>query len=251
MSLSVSPVDTLAATEARLQLREWGLLVFAFAFPPLMLLVLAGVFAGEDRAFGGIDGSAFYVVGYLAVPAASIALTGLPVQVAAYRERGVLRRYAASGVSTLHVLLAQAAVALGTMLLGAGVVLAVAAATHGVPAVTDPGRALGVLVLGQLMLLTLGIALGLVFRSVRIANAVGMLVFFPVFLLGGGGPPPGVMPDTMQDIADLLPLTPVTAGLRDAWLTGAAVGDDVTRILAWWVVALAVVVGLGIRGHRP
>lgn len=57
------------------------MLVLAFAFPPLMFLVLAGVFAADQGSgFTGLNGDDFYVVSYLAVPAASLALTGLPVQ---------------------------------------------------------------------------------------------------------------------------------------------------------------------------
>lgn len=241
----------ITVSELRLNTREFSLLVLGFAFPPLMFLVLAGVFASESGAeFAGQNGAHFYVVSYLAVPAASLALTGLPVQLAAHRERGVLKRYAASGVHPLQVVSAQAVVALVTMVVGAGVVFAVAAATHDIPEVRDPGTVAGVLVLGTLMLLSLGIVIGLATTSVRVANAVGLLVFFPVFLLGGGGPPPGVMPQSMQDIAALLPLTPVTSGLRNAWLTGSPVGEDVRAILVWWAVAAVAVAGLSLRGRR-
>lgn len=238
-------------SELRLNTREWGLLVLGFAFPPLMFLVLAGVFAKDSGAgFDGLNGADFYVVSYLAVPAASLALTGLPVQLAAHRERGVLRRYAASGIRPLQVVSAQAVVGLLTMALGALVVLGVAAATRDVPEARHLWPALGVLGLGMLMLLTLGIAIGLATTSVRVANAVGLLVFFPVFLLGGGGPPPGVMPQGMQDVADLLPLTPVTSGMREAWLSGAPVGDDVRTILVWLAIAALAVIGLALRGRR-
>lgn len=240
----LSPLRTLgalAATELRLHVREWGLLVFGLAFPPLMLLILAGVFAEES--FAGMQGNDFYVISYLAVPAASLGLTGLPVQVAGYREHGVLKRFAASGISSVAVVFAQAVATLLVMVVAAGIVLGVAAVTYGIPAPSTLTVSLAVLGLGMLMLLTIGVALGLATTSVRVANAVGLLVFFPTFLLGGGGPPLGVMPATMRDIADLLPLTPVTSALRHAWLTGEPVGADVRSILIWWsAAALAVAV---------
>lgn len=133
---------------------------------------------------------------------------------------------------------------------GALVVLGVAALTHDIPKAHNLWSALGVLGLGMLMLLTLGIAIGLGTTSVRVANAVGLLVFFPVFLLGGGGPPPGVMPQGMQDVANLLPLTPVTRGMRDAWLHGTAVGDDVRAIIIWWGIGAAAALVLALRGRR-
>lgn len=244
-------MSAITLSELWLSTREFGMLVLAFAFPPLMFLVLAGIFASDSGdGFAGLNGADFYVVSYLAVPAASLALTGLPVQLAAYRERGVLRRYAASGIRPLQVVSAQAVVGLVAMALGAVVVLGVAAVSHGIPGAQNLWAALGVLALGMVMLLTIGIALGLATTSVRVANAVGLLVFFPVFLLGGGGPPPGVMPQAMQDVAGLLPLTPVTSGLRAAWLSGAPIGADVRTILVWWVLAAAAVLGLASRGRR-
>ena len=38
---------SLAATEARLLARDWTVLVFAFVFPPFVMLILAGVFGSE------------------------------------------------------------------------------------------------------------------------------------------------------------------------------------------------------------
>lgn len=242
---------TLAAAELRLQWREWGLLAFGLAFPPLLLLILAGVFAGDNGdVFRGMDGNDYYVVSYLAVPAASLALTGLPVQLAGYREHGVLKRFAVSGISAVEVVLAQAAVALLTMVVGAGIVLGVAAVNYGIPAPGELVTSLGVLLLGMLMLLTIGVALGLAVTSVRVANAVGLLVFFPVFLLGGGGPPPGVMPTGMRDIADMLPLTPVTSALRHSWLTGEPVAGDVRSMLLWWLAAALTVTVLAVSQRR-
>jgi ABC-2 type transport system permease protein len=231
----------LAGTELRLYFREWGMLVFAFVLPPLMMLVLAGVFAsdGYDSVFGATDGTDFYIASYLGVPLASVALTGLPVMLAGYRELGVLRRFAASGIGARAVVSAQAVVCLASVLLGAVAVVVVAAPVYGLPAVQHPPALLAVLLLGAATLLTMGVSLGLAVRSVRVANSVGMLFFFPMFILGGGGPPEGVMTGAMRDIADVLPLSHVTRGLRDAWLFGSGVGQELRWLAGWLAVSLA------------
>jgi ABC-2 type transport system permease protein len=247
----MSTMTALAATELRLYVRDWGMLVFAFVFPPLMMLILAGVFAGEgnDAIYGATDGTDFYITSYLGVPLASVALTGLPVMLAGYRELGVLRRFQASGVGRVRVVLAQAAVSLAAVLAGAVAVLLTAAPVYGVPAVARPVGVAAVLLLGSATMLTLGIALGLAARTVRVANAAGMLVFFPMFILGGGGPPAGVMTPTMRDIADVLPLTHVTQGLREAWLYDRDPGHELWWLAGWWVVALLLVVVAARRGR--
>lgn len=130
---------------------------------------------------------------------------------AGYAEAGVLKRYGASGVSALRVVTAQAATCLVSVLAGSGLVLAAAAPVYGVPEVRRPLWVIAVLALGVAMVLTLGVALGLLVRSVRVANALGLTLFFPMFILGGGGPPAAVM---MRDIADVLPLTHLTTALQ-------------------------------------
>jgi ABC-2 type transport system permease protein len=245
----MSTTLVLAGTEARLFLREWGMLVFAFVFPPLMMLILAGVFGSDadPEAFGPMSGTDFYIASYLGIPLASVALTGLPVMLASYRELGVLKRFEASGISAVRVVSAQALVSLGSVVAGAALVLATAAPTYGLPEVHNLPGVLAVLGAGSGALLTIGIALGLVLPTVRSANAVGMLLFLPMFILGGGGPPPGVMTPTMRDIAELLPVTHVTEGLRKAWLYEGSWAHEVWWLLAWWLFAAVLV---AVLSHR-
>ena len=112
--------------EVKLFAREPIAVVFVFAFPLVVLLVLAGVFSRPETALGGFSGIDYYVPGYLAVVIAAIGLIGLPVHLASLRERGVLRRLRASSVSLTGVFGAQTAVHLARAALG-GVVLLVAA----------------------------------------------------------------------------------------------------------------------------
>lgn len=248
---AMSTMLALTANELRLYVREWGLLVFALVFPPMMMLVLAGVFAsdGNNAVWGATSGTDYYIASYVGVPLASVALTGLPVMLAGYRELGILRRFAVSGVGAGRIVVAQAAVCLVSAAGGGVAVLVVAAPVYGVPAVHRPGDVLLLLLTGTGAMLTLGIALGLACRSVRVANAAGMLIFFPMFILGGGGPPAGVMPATMGDIAGVLPLGRLTEGLRRAWLYDEAPGTQLWWMLGWWAIGF-VLVAIAIRLPR-
>jgi hypothetical protein len=105
--------------EVKLFTREPIAVVFAFAFPLVVLLVLAGAFGAEpDSNFGGVAGIDYYVPGYLGVVIASIGLIGLPVHLASLRERGVLRRLRASSVSMTDMFGAQAVVHVAMAVLG-------------------------------------------------------------------------------------------------------------------------------------
>lgn len=237
----------LAGTEIRLLSREWGAMLFAFVMPPLMLLVLGGVFGDQpDEGFGGVLPSDYYVAAYLAIPMAALALVGLPVMLASYRERDVLRRFDAFGVAPVRVVLAQALVTCGLIVLAAVVVLVVAAPTYGIPSVGDPVRVVAAFALSMATMVVLGVVLGLASGSARSAQALGMLTFLPMWLLGGGGPPVGVLSDAMRTAADLLPLSHVTAAVREPWL-GLGTGTGHLVVLAGWLAVGLVVTATQLR----
>jgi ABC-2 type transport system permease protein len=241
----MSALAALTRTEARLLSREWAAMLFAFVCPPATLLVLAGAFGDTpDEAFGNVLPSNFYVTGYMGVPLGALALIGLPVVLASYRERDVLRRFAAFGVGTTSVVAAQALVTAGLVVVAAGLVAAVAAPTYGVPSVEDPLGVSAGFLLGTATLITLGVALGLAVRTARAAQAVGLLAFFPMWILSGGGPPPDVMSAPMRHIADVLPLTHAVGAIRDPWLGTGGVGSHLLALALWLGAGLAAVAWL-------
>lgn len=235
MSAAIARTAALTRIEGRLLTREWAAMAFAFAFPPVTLLVLAGVFGDSpDPEFGGARPSDHYIAGYTGIPLGVMALIGLPVVLAGYRERDVLRRFAAFGVSALGVAVAQVIVTAGLVVLAAATVLAVAAPTYGVPAVDQPLTVGLGFALGTLTLLVLGVVLGLAVPTARGAQALGLLAFFPMWLLCGGGPPREVMSDPMVRIAEVLPLTHAVTVVRDPWLgAGDGVGGNVAMLAVW------------------
>ncbi|MEJ7705686.1 MAG: ABC transporter permease [Geodermatophilaceae bacterium] len=240
--LGVPTIMPLAGTEFRLLSREWAAMLFAFVFPPLMLVVLAGSFGNQpDEAFGGVLPSDYYVAAYIGIPLGALALLGLPIMVASYRERDVLRRFEAFGVATVKVITAQALVTCALVVLAAALVVAVAAPTYGVPAVEDPLRTLAGFVLGTVTMIVLGLALGLSVRTARSAQALGMLAFLPMWLLGGGGPPRDILSDGMSRVSDVLPLWHVTAAIREPWLGTGSGGTHLLVLTGWLIVGLVAV----------
>jgi ABC-2 type transport system permease protein len=83
------------------------------------------------------------------------------------------------------------------------------------------------------------VLLGSLLPSARSAQAVGLLLFFPSFLLGSGGPPPQVMGSALRHVADVLPLTVVTKSIRDPWL---GLGTATTSLVIAAMLAVAATV---------
>jgi ABC-2 type transport system permease protein len=240
-------VARLTGTELRLLRREPGVLVGLIGFPAVTVLVLAGVFGSTpDPDFGGVVPSEHYVVGYVGVVLASMGLVTLPAMLAQHREQGVLRRYRASGVGAGTLVAAY--IALGAILgtLASAVTLAVGAAIYGVPVPENPVATIAWFVAGLFCFIAIGGALGVLMPSSRAAAAFGNLLFVPMFLLGGGGPPREVMTGAMQTISDVMPLSHIVGGMRLSWL-GAT--DD-PHVL-WWPALVAVAAtALAVRASR-
>ena len=233
-------IARLIRTEAKLFLREPVSLIFALAFPALVVLIIGGVFDADDPDFGGARPSDYYVAAYFAVVLAAVGFIVLPVHLAAYRERGVLRRFRASPFPPWALPAAWAVVATALSVVGAVVLLATARLAYGVPPVHDPAGTLLAVAVATFTYVSVGILLGLLLPTARAAQAVGLALFFPSFLLGGGGPPPGAMPDVMRSISNVLPMTQAVLAIQHPWL---AIGPSTgTRLLVLALIGIAATV---------
>jgi ABC-2 type transport system permease protein len=232
-----TPVGRLVATELRLTTREPLTLTFVFVFPVVTMLIIGGSFGTKPTvAFDWANPSHWYVASYLTVVIAATGLIMVPVHLASYRERGVLRRFAAAGFARWSFALAQLVTGLAAIAAGSAILLIVAAPIYGLPPMQHLGHVVVAFVAGSVAFVSIGVLLGSVMPSARSAQAVGLLLFFPSFLLGAGGPPPRVMGAALRTIAGYLPLTRVTDAVRDPWLgTGPATGSLLV------VAALAVI----------
>src|SRR5882724_8409352 len=232
-----SAVGRLVQAELKLMMRDPLVLTFVVAFPILTMLIIGGSFGTKpDVAFEGTNPAHWYVASYLTVVIAATGLVMLPVHLASYRERGVLRRFAAAGFPRWSFAIAELVVGLVTTIVACALLLIVAVPVYGIPAVHDWWRVAAALPLGAVAFVSLGVLLGSLLPSARSAQAVGLLIFFPSFLLGAGGPPPHVMGSAVRQVAGPLPLTLLTNAVREPWL---GLGTATTSLVAVVVLAVA------------
>ncbi len=238
-----SAAARLVRAELRLTVRDPLVLTFVLVFPVVTMLIIGGSFGTKpDPGFDNTNPSHWYVASYLTVVIAAAGLIMLPVHLASYRERGVLRRFAAAGFPRWSFALAQLVMGLATIAVSGAVLLAVAAPVYGIPPMHDVWQVVAGLVLGAVGFVSIGVLLGTVLPSARAAQAVGLILFFPSFLLGAGGPPPHVMGSALQHVADVLPLTWVTDAVRRPWLGLATSASTLLEVAALAVVASVVAV---------
>ncbi len=231
--------------ELKLFVREPVSVVFTFAFPLVVLVVLFGVFGDRpSSAFGFARPDDYYLASYMAVVIAAVSLIALPVHVATYRERGVMRRLRASSVPAVTLLSAQVLVSLLLVATGAGVLVAAGLTAYDASLPVDRADAVLGFAIASLSFLAVGFLLGHLARTARAAQAIGMLAFLPMWLLSGAGPPEDLLSDGLQRVAELLPLTYAVRAVREPWLGH---GSDTTALA---VLTLMLVAAGGLATRR-
>jgi len=234
-----STTRRLLTTELRLLTRDPLTLTFVLVFPIVTMLIIGGSFGTEpDEAFP-VNPSHWYVASYLTVVIGATGLIMLPVHIASYRERGVLRRFAASGFPRWSFALAQLSIGLTAIAVAGVLLLAVAAPVYGIPDVESPLRVAAGILVGSVAFVSIGVLLGTLLPSARAAQAIGLLLFFPSFLLGVGGPPPEVMSEPLREVADKLPLALANQAVREPWLGLGDANGSLVAVTAIAVVATA------------
>lgn len=235
--------------ELKLLAREPFAILFTLVFPLIVLVIISGAFSIEDAVdFRNTAPWDYYLATYIGVVIGAVGLISLPIHLASYIENGVLRRFRASSIPVRSVLLAHLIVGVLVAIVSS-IVLVIAARLLYDAGMPDnvAGVVLG-FVVGTVSFLTLGLLIAVITRNARAAQAVGMMLFFPMWLLSGAGPPPAVMNDAMKAVSDVLPLTFVVRAVQDPWI-GA--GNDTTSLLllaALLAITGAVTVGLATQG---
>src|SRR5579863_532642 len=153
----------LIRAELTLIRRDPLVLTFVFVFPIVTMLIIGGAFGTQpDSAFEFTNPSHWYVASYLTVVIGAIGLIMVPVHLASYRERGVLRRFSVAGFPRWSFALAQLITGLVAIAAGSALLLVVAAPVYGLPALHHPALVVSGFGLGALAFVSIGVLLGAV-----------------------------------------------------------------------------------------
>lgn len=207
--------------ELKLQLREPVAIFFTLAFPVLVMVLFGFIFGNEaEGMLGGYGQVDLSVPGYIGMIVGTIGMLSIPTTLANYRDLGILRRLRATPLGSSPVLWSQVAAQVVIMAVGT-ILLFITGLT--VFDLRIPNGSLAIIpaiLLSAFSFFAVGFVLAGVMPSARTAQAVGMAVFYPMLFLSGAAMPRYIMPDFVQQIAGLLPLTHVVILLEDLWLKG-------------------------------
>jgi ABC-2 type transport system permease protein len=235
--------------EFRLFRREPFSIVFVLAFPLMMMMLLAAVF-GNDQAdardvengmlvWRGVTPATYYAAASVTAIVAALGLMTVPINLAGYRERGILRRMQASSVPAATVVAAQLTLAFVTFLAGTAVMAVVAALAYDTDAPDDLVGVVVALVLGTAAFGAIGLLLATLVGSSRAAQGIGLLLFFALWLISGTAPPRAVLPAGLRDFGGLLPLSHLVTAVQDPWFGFGWSATDLV-VLAGYAVAAGI-----------
>ncbi|MGN0575977.1 MAG: ABC transporter permease [Ruminococcus sp.] len=199
---------TLFKNELKLNIRNMNMVIFAVIMP-LVVLVILGLIYGTKPAADGADYT-FLEQSFGALCTISICaggLMGLPLVVAEYRERKILKRFQVTPISPLKLLFVEFAIYVVYCIVSMIVLFPAAMLIWNVRIKGSLIAFLGSWLLTMISTLSIGMMVGGVARNSKSASVIASVLYFPMLIFSGATLPFEVMPATMQKIVSVFPLT--------------------------------------------
>ena len=241
----VRAFSLLAATEAKLAWRSPSGLVFGLALPALLLVIFGTIPAlgRPKQQFGGISFFNLYVPTLILLVLLVLSLLSLPMQLAGYREQGVLRRMWTTPVAPSFLLAAQLALNLALAAAGVGLILGVGAGAFGLVLPADTGGFLLSVILSVGALFALGLCVAAIAGTTQLATGIGLALFYPLAFFAGVYFPLTVIGSSLvNQISEALPSGAAFDALHASFLGYFPSGEALGVLAGYTVVFTAAAV---------
>lgn len=202
-------------------------------YKPLVTVEKIGI---EARNIRYVD---FLVPGIVAMMIMSNNMNGVAGQIAAWRERGILRRMQGTRLKASTFIAAQITARLllnGTQAL---LVVLIANLVFSISVVGSWLSLIFFIVLGTLAFMSLGFIIAGIAKNPESAGPIAGFVTFPMLFLGGVFFPINNMPDIIQPIVKVLPIAHLSSALRETMNLGTPflhLGTDILVLGCWLIV---------------
>ena len=215
----------LAWSEFKLNLRAPEMLFWAIAFPALWMGLFGAIF-NEPVDYHGttLNLANFLLPGGIGIVICASAFVGMPTTLATYRQNGVLKRLRVTPIKTSTLALGFSISQVFFIALGIIILFIIGKAAFDVQVLGSWAAFIGIMILGMVMFLTLGAAIGSVAWSPRAATLITLIIFMPMIFLSEMWMPISDFPTWLQPICQALPLTPLNTIARDI-VFGIPMGD--------------------------
>lgn len=200
--------STLFKNEMKLNIRNMNMVIFAVIMP-LVILVILGFIYGTKPAAEGAEYT-FLEQSFGALCTVSICaggLMGLPLVVAEYRERKILKRFRVTPVSPLMLLFVEFSIYVVYCIVSMITLFLAAVLIWNVRINGSMAAFLGSWLLTMVSTLSIGMMVGGIAKNSKSAGVIASVLYFPMLIFSGATLPYEVMPTIMQKIVSVFPLT--------------------------------------------
>lgn len=204
----MSTFATLFKNEMKLNIRNMNMVIFAVIMP-LVILVILGFIYGTKPAAEGAEYT-FLEQSFGALCTVSICaggLMGLPLVVAEYRERKILKRFRVTPVSPLMLLFVEFSIYVVYCIVSMITLFLAAVLIWNVRINGSMAAFLGSWLLTMVSTLSIGMMVGGIAKNSKSAGVIASVLYFPMLIFSGATLPYEVMPTIMQKIVSVFPLT--------------------------------------------
>ena len=239
----------LLKNELTMSLRGMDMLIFAIAMP-LVVLVILGMVFGQKPAFEGADYSfmeqSFGALCTIAICAGGV--MGLPLVISDYRAKQILKRYQVTPIKPVMVLMVDVVMYIIYAVASLVTLFLVASCFFGFKMRGNIGLFLIGYLLVMFSMFSIGMMVGGIAKNSKIAGVIASTLYFPMLVFSGATLPYEVMPELMQKVVNILPLTQGIKILKNATL-GLPI-DNVTGAVIFMLLIMVICSVIGVKWFK-
>ncbi len=215
----------LLKNEWKLNVRNMNMVIFAIIMPLIVLLILGMIYGTKpatDRAEYTFMEQSFAALCTISICAGG--LMGLPLVVSEYRERKILKRFHVTPVSPVKLLAVEFTIYVIYCILSMLTLIPTAMLFWNVSAKGSWLAFLASWLLTMISTLSIGMMVGGIAKNAKSASVIASALYFPMLIFSGTTLPLEVMPETMQKIVSVFPMTQ-GIGLMKAMFLGLPIDN--------------------------
>jgi len=208
--------------EWKMNLRNFVNVFFSLIFPIMMLLLFGSIYGNDPSPYYNGHGSVdISTPGYICMVVAVAGLMTLPITLSQYRERKILKRFMATPIKPMDILVSQLIVNAIITLIGSALLIIIGVIVFDLKFYGNVFAVLLGMLLVTLSIFSIGLFIAGVTKNAKSALAISYVIYFPMLFLSGATLPLAFMPDAIIKISKLLPLTYGVELMQGLWLGGS------------------------------
>lgn len=206
--------------------------MFFSAFFPLLLLLVFGSLYGNDPSaefygYGTID---ILTPSYVGMIIAVNSLVHLPMSISFYREGKVLKRFMATPINPIQVLISQYVVYLIISIMSSIILIVSSVIVFRLKFYGNIPMFMIYFLVSSLSMSSIGFFITSLTSKTKTCNALSNFIYFPMIFLSGASFATELMPPNMEYISRFIPLTYSVNLLKEAWI-GSISNEHLVNVL--------------------